>query len=60
MTTLPASEQLNHSCTDLDESAEVHQAMQRAMEQLQNELATEQTVAEATRDVMSTSNYDAG
>ena len=47
MTTLPSSEQLNNSCTDLDESGELHQAMQQAMERLRNDLATEQTVAEA-------------
>ena len=47
MTTLPSSEQLNNSCTDLDESGELHQAMQQAMERLRNDLAAEQPVAEA-------------
>eukprot|EP00438_Fugacium_kawagutii_P021111 Skav213901 [mRNA] locus=scaffold1439:75331:87799:- [translate_table: standard] len=43
MTTLPSSEQ-NNSCTDeMDETGELHQAMQQAMEGLRNELAAEQT-----------------
>ena len=49
MTTLPSSEQLNNSCTDLDETGELHQAMQQAMESLRTELASEQTVAEAAK-----------
>lgn len=47
MTTLPSSEHLNNF-TDLDESGEV-QALQQAMENLRNELATEHTIAEAKR-----------
>lgn len=45
MTTLPSSEHLNNF-TDLDESGEA-QALQQAMENLRNELATEHTIAEA-------------